>query len=56
MSQETTLTFEVLDFKVKLLVNKLHLKIADIYIDVKDKSPTVYIIFLKMLMIIMWKK
>ena len=43
MSQETTLTFEVLDFKVKLLVNKLHLKIADIYIDVKDKSPTVII-------------
>ena len=43
MSQETTLTFEVLDFKVKLLVNKLYLKIADIYIDVKDKSPTVII-------------
>ena len=40
MSQDTIVIFEVLDFKENLTIKKLYLKVADIIIDVVNKSPT----------------
>ena len=40
MSQDTIVLFEVLDFKENLTIKKLNLKVADIIIDVINKSPT----------------
>ena len=40
MSKDTIVLFEVLDFKENLTIKKLNLKVADIIIDVVNKSPT----------------
>ena len=44
MSQDTIVLFEVLDFQQNLLIKKIKLKIAEIYIDVNNKSPTAKVI------------
>ena len=44
MSQDTIVLFEVLDFQENLLIKKIKLKIAEIYIDVNNKSPTAKVI------------
>lgn len=42
-SHDTTLTLIVLDYKENLLINKLNLKVANIFINVNNNYPTVKI-------------